>query len=463
MKKKWTFDEHVKDKPKYLALVDTLERDIAAGKWQPGDRLPSNREMGTIFKVTIGTVSKAMSEAVRRGIVDTRVGSGTYIRDAAHASADDQAGASQLFDLALNTLPTNGVKDFLQAALDLHGTQRLAREIFAYSLSYHSPRHQALGARWLTDLGTPASADNVLLTAGVHQGLIAAFHTLLQPGASAVCAALTYTGIKRIADYRGVTLAGAASDEKGLIPDEVERELLRTGAKVLVVTTNLQNPTTASLTLERRQQLAAMCQKNDVFIIEDGVNIPLAGDGLPSIAALAPERTIHLTGFSKCVASGFRLGYAAMPTQWQAPFHEGLMGAQWIGPGFFAELAATMFSHGIVERCVSHHRTEAAYRQGLVRELLPGMTAGGSPCYHAWLRTPAGLSSSDFCSQALSAGIKVSPAHHFAVGDASKMAEGYRVSLGACETRSELTAALKKLALLANQRENFRATLAPAV
>lgn len=463
MNNKWTFDEHKDGKPKYLALVDALESDVAAGKWQPGDRLPSNRELGTMFNVTVGTVSKAMSEAVRRGIVDTRVGSGTYVRGAARAAAEVDTGSGKVFDLALNTLPTNVVKDFLQAVLDIHTTPRLAREIFSYSLSYNSSRHQALGAKWLAELGTPTEPDNVLLTAGVHQGLIAAFQTLLKPGATAVCETLTYTGIKRIADYRGVTLAGAGSDESGLIPDEVDRKLRETGAKVLVVTTSLQNPTTASLTFERRQQLVTVCRKNEAYIVEDGVNIPLAGDGLPSVAALAPERTIHLTGFSKCIASGFRLGYAAMPAPLLTSFHEALMGAQWIGPGFFAELVATMYADGVVERCISQHRAEAAHRQNLVREFFSNVKIGKSPCYHAWIDAPSGMSSNDFCAQASDAGVKVSAAHHFAVGSADQLPEGYRVSLGACETRSELTTALRKLALLAHQRETFRVTMAPVV
>lgn len=445
---------------KYLALVDMLERGIAEGRWRAGDRLPSNREMGAMFSVTVGTVSKAMAEAVRRGLVEARVGSGTYVRAARRA--DPEPLANGVVDLALNTLPTGVVEDVLDAALDRRGQGGVAGALFSCSPSYDAARDRALGARWLGRLGTPVAPEDVLLTTGVHQGLVAAFHALLKPGARAVCEALTYTGTRRIAESRGVTLVGVAGDEHGLLPDAVDRALADTDARVLVVTTTLQNPTAASLTLERREQLTAVCRSRDAHVIEDGVHIPLAGDELPSLAALMPERTIHLTGFSKCIASGFRLGYASMPPAMRSAFHEALTAAQWIGPGFFAELVATMYADGAVERCIARHRAEAAHRQALVRSHFPGAHAGSSPCYHAWIEAPAGGSAHDLCLDAANVGVKVSPGQHFAVDPAAPTPAGVRVSLGACG-RAELARALEKLAACWRRLQGSPTTRAPLV
>lgn len=421
---------------------------MASGIWKAGDRLPSNRDLGSRFNVTIGTVSKAMAEAVRRGLVTTRVGSGTYVRDDAFTNR----GASGVtlpasVDLALNTLPTAVVKDLLKTCLERHTASRLADDMFSYSAAYRHPAYQLAAARWFADLGATVAPANILLTIGVHQGLIAAFHALLAPGAVAVCEELTYTGMKRIAAQCGVTLKGARMDAGGLIPQDVERTLRETGARVVVVTTNLQNPTTASLSLERREQLVAICRKADAFIIEDGINVPLSGDSTPSLATLAPERTVHLTGFSKCIASGFRLGYASMPDALIDRFHDALMGTQWIGPGFFAEFLATMQQEGALQRCIALHRAEAAQRQNLLKSVLPGATVGDTPCYHAWLKPPAGMGSAAFCVEALNAGVQLSASNHFAINAGeSEQHQGYRLSLGACESRAELSAALARLA-----------------
>lgn len=442
MKKKWHPVVRNSGGPKYLALVESLEADVANGELSPGDRLPSHRELGDMFGVTIATITKAMNEAARRGIIEARVGSGTFIRD-----RNQEERATDAIDLSINILPTGVVANILAQAVAQISSERLCHNLFNYSSYAGSTQHRQLGAAWMAQFGTKVRPENLLLTNGVHQGLLAAFGALLSAGETAICEPLTYTGVKRIADYRGVNLVGAECDEQGLTPDSVDRELGRTGAKVLLVTTVTQNPTTATLAAERRQALADICRKNDAWIVEDGVNIPLANDGIPSIANMAPERTIHLTGFSKCIASGFRLGYAAVPERMLAPFHDALVSTQWTGPGFYSELAAAMFANGMIEQCISRHREEATARFALASQILSGIRKTDLPSYHAWVSASAGWSAEDFFSHALRAGVRISPGSHFAASLTDRPC-GYRISLGACASRAELEVGLARLAAI---------------
>lgn len=446
MKKKWNPGVLGSGGPKYLALVESLEARIANGELSAGDRLPSHRELGNLFGVTIATVTKAMGEATRRGIIEARVGSGTFIREPDTADREPKA-----IDLCINTLPTAIVADLLGDAVAKIPPERVCHDLFNYASYAGSLQHRKLGAAWISQFGTKVQPDNLLLTNGVHQGLLAAFGALLSAGQTAICEPLTYTGIKRIADFRGVQLVGAECDEQGLVPDSVDRELHRTGAKVVIVTTVMQNPTTATMSAERRLALIEICRRNAAWIIEDGVNIPLANDGIPSLADAAPERTIHLTGLSKCIASGFRLGYAVVPATLLGTFHEALVGTQWIGPGFYAELAAAMFANGMIEQCISRHREEADARTAMARRILPQVRETGLPSYHAWVTTPAGWSAEDFAARALHAGVRISPASHFAISVAGLPA-AYRISLGACATRAELEDALTKLSNIGSGR-----------
>lgn len=448
MSTRWNPIVSIGDRPKYVALVETIEADVLSGILKPGDRLPSNRELGEMFGVTVATVTKAMAEAGRRGIVDARVGSGTYVCETPTPTEAKQG----VLDLATGTLPTSVVEDILQASLDKMSPEKRCEYLFSYSQQTNSEHHRSLGAAWITSLGAEVSPDRVLLTTGAHQGLFAAFRVLLSPGESAVCEALTYIGIRRIAEYRGVHLVGAACDENGLVPEEVERALRESKAKVLIVTSSLHNPTTATLPMERRQAIAAICRKLGVQIIEDGINAPVANHGMPALMTLAPERTIYLTGFSKCIASGFRLGYAAMPPPLLESFSEALVSAQWIGPGFFAELASEMFGSGMIEECIVRHRAEAAERTLLAQQILTGVHVSGSSAYHAWVSTPHNWTADDFSAQALRVGIKVSPASHFAV-DPAQSPLAYRISLGAISARSDLLAALNQLARIGRDNQ----------
>lgn len=453
MKKTWIPSSLDPSLSKYMALLASIEQGVAEGTLRPGDKLPSNREISEFFGVTVATVSRAMGEAARRGLVEGRVGSGTFIRETRTA-----ANATDTIDLSLNTLPAAVVADVLQGAMGKLAPDALHDSLFSYHSYLPSAAHRQVAAGWIGAAGQWPDPDSLLCTTGVHQGLLASFRALLKPGDRAVCEALTYTGIKRIAEYSNVQLIGARCDEDGVVPEAVEEALERSGARVVILTPTMHNPTTATLSLERRLALAAILRKHDAMLIEDGVNVPLANDGLPLLATLVPERTFYLTGFSKCVASGFRLGYAVVPPAYVGPFHEALVSTQWIGPGFYLALAESMLTDGSAQRCIERHRNEARERLARIRPALPGMREPNTAGYHVWVPAASGMLVDDFCTQALQAGVRLSPGSHFAIAGSSAPA-GYRVSIGTVASGAELGAAAARLASVTGELPRAIGTL----
>src|SRR5580658_3552762 len=67
------------DPPKYQRILIELRRSISAGQVKPGDRLPSENELGGRFSVSRLTVQRALKELQIEGLVDRRAGSGTYV------------------------------------------------------------------------------------------------------------------------------------------------------------------------------------------------------------------------------------------------------------------------------------------------------------------------------------------------------------------------------------------------
>ena len=61
-------------------LANAIGADITAGRLQPGEQLPPQRELAYQLGISVGTVTRAYAEARRRGLVDGQVGSGTYVR-----------------------------------------------------------------------------------------------------------------------------------------------------------------------------------------------------------------------------------------------------------------------------------------------------------------------------------------------------------------------------------------------
>ena len=90
-------------RPVYLAIADALAADILAGKLAPGTRLPPQRTLAEALAIDFTTVTRAYAEVRKRGLLEGRVGQGTYVRAAAQPSAPVAPGG--VVDLSMNLPP----------------------------------------------------------------------------------------------------------------------------------------------------------------------------------------------------------------------------------------------------------------------------------------------------------------------------------------------------------------------
>lgn len=64
---------------KYRQIAEHYRGEIASGRLQPGDQLPSQKEIIGEFGVVMATVVRALDELRREGLVETRPGLGTFV------------------------------------------------------------------------------------------------------------------------------------------------------------------------------------------------------------------------------------------------------------------------------------------------------------------------------------------------------------------------------------------------
>lgn len=72
-------------RPKYQIVLDQLLHEIGGGRYQPGQKFPSEAALVTRFRVSRITVGRAVRELQRRGLIDRVAGSGTYVRNSPHS------------------------------------------------------------------------------------------------------------------------------------------------------------------------------------------------------------------------------------------------------------------------------------------------------------------------------------------------------------------------------------------
>lgn len=74
----WQFAD---DRPLYLQLVDQMRRTIVIGKWPPGSRLASVRDLALEAGVNPNTMQRALVELENEGLVMAQRTSGRYVTE----------------------------------------------------------------------------------------------------------------------------------------------------------------------------------------------------------------------------------------------------------------------------------------------------------------------------------------------------------------------------------------------
>ncbi len=431
-------------RPKYAALAEALAQDIAAGAVAPGERLPTQRELADAAGVTVPTVTRAYAVAARRGLITATVGRGTFVRGSRHALDDGP------LDLSINALPPHAHRAELAARLAFAGDAERRTQLLDYPPRAGHQEPREAGARYFAMRGVHVPAARVMVTAGAHHALLVALASAAQPGETVLVEQLTYGGVVEAARLLGLTVRAVAIDEAGLVPSALERAMDETGAVAIVLQPVLHNPTGVSWTAARRRENASIIEGHGVHVIEDDTYGFLAPDQTPLAAELRGPWSC-VTGLSKSVTGGLRIGFLAVPESHLDRAVRALWATTIATSPITAALAAAWLADGIVETIIAWKRVEMAARQALARELLPGAPTGVHPASpHVWWQLPRPWKPAAFLAEARARGIVLGAPEGF-LGQPGAMPRAVRICLGPPATRDRLRHALTTLRDLAAQ------------
>ncbi|MEP6828701.1 MAG: PLP-dependent aminotransferase family protein, partial [Rhizomicrobium sp.] len=427
--------------PLYLAIAGAIAADIAAGRLKPGMRLPPQRALADALGIDFTTVTRAYAEAGKRGLVEGRVGHGTYVR-LRQSQATAPAGRS--VDISMNLPPR-----FEDAALNARmqtGIEAVSGEGLDLLLAYQDPGgadcDRVAGAHWLQSRLPGVTAERIAVCPGTQGALVAAL-TLLARRGDAVCVeALAYPGFLALAAHQGIDLHSVAMDENGILPESFEAACKTHRPKALYCTPTFHNPTIATVPLARRRRLVEIARRHGVAIIEDDAYGALPRVPVAPLAALAPDCVYHIAGLSKCLSPALRIAYLVLPdARIQARTADAIRAFAGMASPVSAAIATRWMDDGVADAVLAAIRDETSARQAIAAKLLP--SAKSSPeCFHAWLPLPKGWTAGALASRARIHGIGLVTADVFAT---AKAPEAVRIGLGAPRTRSELTHGLEIL------------------
>ena len=403
---------------RYKDVVDALAADIRAGKIPPGTRLPTHRELAAREGLALVTATRVYAELAAMGLVSGETGRGTFVRETSlsprHA-IDQRAFADDVVDLNFNYPSLPEQADLLRNALRGLASSGDLEALLRYQPHGGRPHERASVALHLEQRGLTVPADQVLIVNGAQHGLAVAALATLQPGDVIAVDALTYPGLKVLAQAHRLELVPLPAASDGPDLDALAQLCVTRRIRAVYTMPTLHNPLGWVTPQQSRQQLVAIAREHGLLIIEDAAYAYLVEQPPTPLAALAPESTLYVSGLSKSVATGLRFGFVVAPTQFTGALERAIRATTWNTPALMTAIATGWLNDGTVTRLEAQKRADARRRQALARNVLDGLNLIGHPSsYFLWLPLPGEARADQVAAALMRETVSVSTAEPFA-------------------------------------------------
>ncbi|MDD4599499.1 LL-diaminopimelate aminotransferase [bioreactor metagenome] len=329
--------------PLYLQLANGLAAKIQNFTLAKGTKLPPERELAKLLKVSRTTTINAYRLLEKRGLVITKVGSGTYVNDLSLTNQQQPTMSwEQLFtpqyksplSSILRTIiatPTTdqtislaaGMPDPAFYPLTIIEETLASNKYPLESADYgyiptegYLPLKHSL-AKWQSQLGIHATPDQFLIVSGSQQGLYLIVKAFIEPRDYVIVESPTYLGAIQSLEASGARILTLPSSDN-LNLELLEDYLIRYRPKLLYTIPTFQNPTGRVMSLQDRQELIRLAARYRLVIVEDDPYSLLYYTHKPPASLKSLDTyggVIHMSTFSKTLFPGLRTGWvtAAQP------------------------------------------------------------------------------------------------------------------------------------------------------
>ncbi len=412
-------------KPRYQEIAEAIEAAVRSGVLAGGVRLPPQRRMAERLGIDFTTVSRAYAEAQARGLIDSHVGRGTFVRRQPPPTEAADPRRARETDLSMNLPPEPTDPELLARMAE--GLQAVAANLVAllrYQSATGGEQDKAAASSWLSMRGMVPRLERVAITPGAHATMTAILTTIAGAGDSILC------------------VVGLPSDAAGVLPDALEAAIRERRPKALYLNPTLHNPTTLTIPPERRMEIAAALSRHGLPLIEDDAYGFIPAQAPAPFATLAPELTWHIGRLAKCIGAGLRLAYAVAPDARAALALAQAQRAISVMPSPLSMALATRWiEDGTADGIRRFVRAETAARQAIVAEALAGLDFRADPsAFNIWLKLPPGAGRAGVMGRMAGRRIGLMPSDAFTVEGAPQ--EMLRVCIGGAIGREELRAGL---------------------
>ena len=319
-------------------IAAAVGRLIASGRLAPGDRLPTVRVLAGELGVSPATVSHAWQALSAVGLIVSRGRGGTFVQDAApkwlparSQSMIGTVGPARL-DLSRGT-PDPRLLPALGPALS-RVSQRAVTPSYQ-DLPILPELLEVLRGSW------PYPVETITIVDGALDAISRCLDAVTRFGDRVIVENPSFPPFFDLLDQLGLERLPVAVDEHGIVPADFAAAL-KLGPTVVLLQPRAQNPTGASMTAHRAEELARLLRATpasaDTIVIEDdhSAEISIAPD--VSLGLWLPERTLHVRSFSKSHGPDLRMAALGGP----AALIDPIVSRRMLGPGWTSRMLQTI-------------------------------------------------------------------------------------------------------------------------
>ena len=343
-----------KGRPAYIQLYEQLREDIAAGRYPPGTRLPSKRQLSAELGVSVITAEHAYSLLCEEGYAEPRQRSGVYalsVQGSFHPGSGGRGlgkvGAGESGDIPFPfTVLSRAMRRTLADAQERilqksppNGCEELREALSAYLARSRnisvSPSQIVVGS------GAEYLYSQVAQLLGRER-----VFSLEEP---------SYGKIRQVYEAQGIRCEGLPLGADGI----GDVTLSAAEGSVLHVTPYHSFPSGITASAERRAAYLRWAEERNGIIVEDDFDseFTLSRRSEPTVFSLSPRRSvIYINTFSRTVGPALRVGYMLLPPALAEEYREKLGFYSCTVPVFEQLLLAELLNSGDFERHINRVR-----------------------------------------------------------------------------------------------------------
>jgi len=427
---------------RYQQLADDLAQGIRAGSLRPGDRLPSVRTLCAERGISPSTVFQAYAQLEDRGLIERRERSGFYVRRdtlLTRPALEAAVPVRRVTPVAISELVFNVLGSTRDTDVVPLGSAFPAPSLFPFE---HLARSGARAMRRLKPAnitgaltagdenlrrqlrlryalhGVTLSDDELIVTNGAMEALNLCLQAVTRPGDVVVVESPTfYASLQALERLNLKALEVSTDPAEGVNLDALEALLQRHRVAACWFMPTLQNPLGALMPDDKKRALVQLLARHQIPLIEDDVYAELyVGEHRPLPAKAFDEQglVLHCSSFSKCLAPGYRVGWAAAGRFSSDVERLKMMSS--LATSVPAQVAISDYlAEGTYDRHLRQLRRSLSSHQGealaLIQRHFPVGTRVTRPDggYFLWVELPTGCDALDLYRTAAAQSISIAP------------------------------------------------------